>query len=85
MRLRTFACQPSVVKACPLLRLLRRGPYKEDTVNATGPLIFTNRFVNVRPLVRLAAKFAGSGPNRLKMVKLSHQLDNGVQSRPQAD
>ena len=40
----------------------------------TRPLKFTNRVVNIRPLVRLAAKLVGSGPNRLRMVKLSHEL-----------
>jgi hypothetical protein len=35
-----------------------------------------NRVINVRPMVSLAAKFVGSGPNRLKMVKLSHELNN---------
>jgi hypothetical protein len=27
-------------------------------------------------VVSLAAKLVGSGPNRLKMVKLSHELNN---------
>lgn len=35
-----------------------------------------NRVVNVRPIVSLAARLVGSGPNRLKMVKLSHELNN---------
>jgi hypothetical protein len=33
-----------------------------------------NRFVSVGPMARLVAKLVGSGPNRLKMVKLSHEL-----------
>jgi hypothetical protein len=37
-----------------------------------------NRFVNVRPFLSMAAKFVGSGPNRLKMVKLSHELNNDM-------
>jgi len=41
------------------------------------PLHLTNRLVNIRPLVRLAAKLVGSGPNRLRMVKLSHELGDG--------
>ena len=38
------------------------------------PLQLTNRLINIRPLVRLAAKLVGTGPNRLRMVKLSHEL-----------
>ena len=38
------------------------------------PLQFTNKLINIRPLVRLAAKLVGTGPNRLRMVKLSHEL-----------
>lgn len=38
-----------------------------------------NRYINVRPFVSLAAKLVGSGPSRLKMVKLSHQLNNDVE------
>jgi hypothetical protein len=45
-------------------------------LNITAPLSLTNRFIDVRPLVRLAARFVGSGPSRLKMVKLSHELNN---------
>jgi hypothetical protein len=37
-----------------------------------------NRVINVRPVVSLAAKFVGTGPNRLKMVKLSHELNDEV-------
>lgn len=37
-----------------------------------------NRVINVRPLVCLAAKLVGSGPYRLKMVRLSHELNNDV-------
>ena len=39
------------------------------------PLRITNRVIDVRPIIRLAAKLVGSGPNRLKMVKLSHELN----------
>lgn len=35
-----------------------------------------NRVINIRPMVSLAARLVGSGPNRLKMVKLSHELDH---------
>jgi hypothetical protein len=34
----------------------------------------TNRLINLTPVVRLAVNFVGSGPERLKMVKLSHEL-----------
>ena len=37
-------------------------------------LKLVNRLVGVGPVVRLAARFVGSGPNRLKMVRLSHEL-----------
>ena len=40
----------------------------------TRPLRLTNRVVPIRALVRLAARLVGSGPNRLRMVKLSHEL-----------
>lgn len=49
-------------------------------MTASTPLKLMNRVVNVRPLVSLAAKLVGSGPSRLKMVRLSHELNNdGVQ------
>lgn len=32
-------------------------------------------------MVRLVAKLVGTGPNRLKMVKLSHELNNDVDQR----
>jgi hypothetical protein len=35
-----------------------------------------NRVIKVGPVVSLAAKLVGPGPNRLKMVKLSHKLNN---------
>jgi hypothetical protein len=44
-------------------------------LNVSRHLQFANRVINVRPMVRLAAKLVGSGPNRLKIVKLSHELD----------
>jgi hypothetical protein len=56
-----------------LLTLLRARPYNE-TMTFTRPLQYTNRVVPIRPLVRLAAKLVGAGPNRLRMVKLSHEL-----------
>jgi hypothetical protein len=34
-----------------------------------------NRVVNLRPMVSLASRFVGAGPNRLKMVRLWHELD----------
>jgi hypothetical protein len=40
-----------------------------------------NRVIHISPIVRLAAKLVGSGPNRLKMVKLSHELDIGAARR----
>jgi len=45
------------------------------------PLIFTNRLINITPVVRLAAKLVGSGPNRLRMVKLSHELRDDASRR----
>jgi hypothetical protein len=44
-------------------------------LNVSRHLQFANRVINVRPVVRLVAKLVGSGPNRLKIVKLSHELD----------
>jgi hypothetical protein len=32
-------------------------------------------------MVRLIAKLVGSGPNRLKVVKFSHELDNDAVQR----
>jgi hypothetical protein len=43
------------------------------------PLIFTNRLINITPVVRLAAKLIG--PNRLRMVKLSHELRDDASRR----
>ena len=34
-----------------------------------------NRVVNLRPMVSFASRFVGAGPNRLKMVRLWHELD----------
>jgi len=34
-----------------------------------------NRVVNVRPMVSFVSRFVGTGPNRLKMVRLWHELD----------
>jgi hypothetical protein len=44
-------------------------------LNVTRHVHFANKVFNVRPMVRLVAKLVGSGPNRLKIVKLSHELD----------
>jgi hypothetical protein len=35
-----------------------------------------NRLFNVKPIVTFAAKLVGSGPYRLRMVKLSHLLNS---------
>jgi hypothetical protein len=43
-------------------------------MNASAPVKFTSKLINVRPIVRLAARLVGSGPTRLRMVKLSHEL-----------
>jgi hypothetical protein len=60
-----------------LLIFLRRQPYTWDKLNASmSALKLMNKVINVRPVVSLAAKLVGSGPNRLKMVKLSHELNN---------
>ena len=64
-----------------MLRLfLWPGPYKALgwRLNTSRRLRVMNRFVNVRPFLSMAAKFVGSGPNRLKMVKLSHELNNDM-------
>lgn len=34
-----------------------------------------NRVLNLRPIVSFASRFVGAGPNRLKMVRLWHELD----------
>ena len=47
---------------------------EQEHMTLTRPLQFTNKVVPIRPLVRLAARLVGSGPNRLRMVKLSHEL-----------
>jgi hypothetical protein len=47
-------------------------------LNTSRRLKAMNRIINVRPVVSLAAKLVGTGPTRLKMVKLSHQLNNDV-------
>ena len=51
-----------------------------NSMTFTRRLQITNRVINIRPLVRLAARFVGSGPNRLRMVKLSHALREDVGS-----
>lgn len=61
-----------------LLTLLRPEPYKERDLTVTTPLKLVNRVIRVRPIVSLAAKLVGSGPYRLKMVKLSHELNNDL-------
>jgi len=37
-----------------------------------------NRVVNVRPMVSFVSRFVGAGPNRLKMVRLWHELDKAA-------
>lgn len=44
-------------------------------LNVSRQVHLANKVINVRPMVRLFAKLVGSGPNRLKIVKLSHELD----------
>ena len=44
-------------------------------MNFSRHVHLANKIFNVRPMVRLFAKLVGSGPNRLKIVKLSHELD----------
>jgi hypothetical protein len=39
-------------------------------------LRLNNPVLLVRPVVVLAAKFVGTGPLRLKLVKLAHELDD---------
>jgi hypothetical protein len=46
------------------------------------PLKLVNRVFNVRPIVTFAAKLVGSGPNRLRMVKLSHLLNSSDAEQP---
>jgi hypothetical protein len=50
----------------------------EDGLTASTPLKLINRIINVGPLVSLAAKLVGSGPNRLRMIRLSHELNNDL-------
>jgi hypothetical protein len=50
--------------------------------NLSWPLQLANRVIDIRPLVRLTAQHVGSGPNRLRMVKLSHQLGEAAYRRP---
>jgi hypothetical protein len=59
-----------------LRTLLRAELYTEDGLTASTPLKLMNRVIDVRPLVCLAAKLVGSGPSRLRMVRLSHELNN---------
>lgn len=47
-------------------------------LTASTPLKLMNRVINVRPLVVIAARLVGSGPYRLKMVRLSHELNNDL-------
>ena len=47
-------------------------------MNTSRRLRTVSRFMKVRPVVSFASKLVGSGPTRLKMVKLSHQLDPEV-------
>ena len=42
----------------------------------TRALRLTNGVLSMRPLVVLAAKVVGTGPLRLKLVKLAHELDD---------
>jgi hypothetical protein len=49
---------------------------KGNVLDITGPVRLANRVIDVRLMLRFATKFVGSGPNRLKIVKLSHELDN---------
>jgi hypothetical protein len=50
-------------------------------LNVSKQLQIANRIINVRPMVRLVAKLVGSGPRRLQIVKLSHELDNDMLQR----
>ena len=50
-------------------------PARMVGMNASSPVRFMNRVVNVRPMVSLVSRFVGAGPNRLKMVRLWHDLD----------
>jgi hypothetical protein len=44
-------------------------------MNFNRQLQIATKVINLRPIVRLAAKLVGPGPNRLRMVKLSHRFD----------
>jgi hypothetical protein len=44
-------------------------------MNASTPLRVINRVVNMHPIASFASKWVGSGPNRLKMVRLCHELE----------
>jgi len=53
-------------------------------LNFGGPLRLVNKVVGLGPVVRVAARFVGRGPSRLKMVRLSHELNHDLAS-PQGD
>jgi len=54
-------------------------------LNFESPLRLVNKLVGVGPVVRLAARLAGPGPNRLKMVRLSHELKHDLASHERDD
>jgi len=61
--------------------LVTREAIQQEPMTFSAPLLFTNRLINITPVVRLAAKLVGSGPNRLRMVKLSHELREDASRR----
>jgi hypothetical protein len=44
-------------------------------VDARRPFYNTPARVSIKPLVKLAVRVMGPGPQRLRMVKLLHELD----------
>lgn len=45
------------------------------SMDARRPLYLAQARVPLRPLARLAARFLGPGPMRLRMVRYVHELD----------
>ena len=67
--------------AAVIADLVTRQAIQQEPMTISTPLIITNRLINITPVVRLAAKLVGSGPNRLRMVKLSHELREDASRR----
>jgi hypothetical protein len=51
-------------------------------VDARRPFRTAPARVSIKPLVRLAVRVMGPGPQRLRMVKLLHELDDPAGFQP---